>query len=168
MVLILAPLILAFLRRLLPPGIAWMAAAWWVVLPINFDAIYEVHLFVAIPLTFGLVAIAWWPGPWGRGTAVAALLATSLLMRNEVRCSNPPSRRDLHGMGVLLRTEKRCGLDESWSRIRHSYGRVPLADLVLLRSPQSFFHQPHDEAEARIEYLRIFRAWLQSICSGPE
>ena len=36
-VLALAVLVLALMRRLLPPGIAWMAAAWWVVLPIDFN-----------------------------------------------------------------------------------------------------------------------------------
>jgi hypothetical protein len=69
--------------RLLPPGIAWMANSWLVVLPISFDVLYEVHLFVAIRLLFGLAAITWWPGSGGRGVAIAALLATSLLMRNE-------------------------------------------------------------------------------------
>jgi hypothetical protein len=36
--LALAVLVLALMRRLLPPAIAWMAAAWWVVMPIDFDA----------------------------------------------------------------------------------------------------------------------------------
>jgi hypothetical protein len=49
-VLTLAVLVLALMRRLLPPGVAWFMAAWWVILPINFDALYEVHLFVVIPV----------------------------------------------------------------------------------------------------------------------
>ena len=79
----LAMLVLALMRRLLPPGIAWMMAAWWVVMPINFDALYEVHLFAVIPLLLAILAIFWMPGPWGRGIAMAILLVTAILLRNE-------------------------------------------------------------------------------------
>jgi len=76
-------LVLALMRRLLPPAIAWMVAAWWVVLPIDFDALYEVHLFAVIPLVLAPLAIVWMPGAWGRGCAIAILVADGLLMRNE-------------------------------------------------------------------------------------
>jgi hypothetical protein len=82
-VLALALLVLALMRRLLPPAIAWMAAAWWVVMPIDFNALYEVHLFAVIPLLLAVLAILWKPGPWGRGAAIAILVADGLLMRNE-------------------------------------------------------------------------------------
>src|SRR5207302_4124717 len=36
-------MVLALFRRLLPPAIAWLAAAWWAVLPINFNTLYDVH-----------------------------------------------------------------------------------------------------------------------------
>jgi hypothetical protein len=76
-------LVLALMRHLMPPGIAWVAAAWWAVLPINFDALYEVHLFAVIPLLLGVLAVLWVPGATGRGLGAASLIATAVLMRNE-------------------------------------------------------------------------------------
>jgi hypothetical protein len=43
-----ALMVLAVLRRLLSPGIAWALAFWWTVLPVNYDNLYEVHLFAVI------------------------------------------------------------------------------------------------------------------------
>lgn len=74
---------LALMRRVLPPGIAWMAAAWWVILPINFNALYEVHLFTVVPLMLAVLAGLWWPGLPGRGLCAGILLLTGALMRNE-------------------------------------------------------------------------------------
>ena len=82
-VFVSAVLVLALMRRLLPPGIAWMAAAWWVILPINFNALYEVHLFVVIPLLLGVLTTLWIPGVRGRGMCAGILLLTGTLMRNE-------------------------------------------------------------------------------------
>lgn len=82
-VLVLSVLVLAFMRKLLPPAIAWLMAAWWVVLPIDFDAMYEVHIFTVIPIVLVLLAILYKPGPIGRGWAVAILIVTTFLMRNE-------------------------------------------------------------------------------------
>jgi hypothetical protein len=79
----LALLVLALMRRLLPAGIAWMAAAWWVVLPIDFNSLYEVHLFTVIPLLLGVLAALWWPGPRGRAISSALLVITGVLMRQE-------------------------------------------------------------------------------------
>jgi hypothetical protein len=83
-ILALSILVLAFMRRLLPPGLAWAAAAWWVVLPIDFNSLYEVHLFAVIPVLLAFLAILWKPGPWGRGFGIAVLLASAFLMRNEL------------------------------------------------------------------------------------
>ncbi len=82
-VLTLAVLVLALMRRLLPPVIAWIAAAWWAVVPIDFNDIYEIHMFAVIPLVLAPLAILWWPGPWGRGSAIAILLMEGLLVRTE-------------------------------------------------------------------------------------
>ncbi len=82
-VLTLAVLVLALMRRLLPPAIAWMAAAWWAVVPIDFNDLYEVHMFAVIPLVLAPLAVFWWPGPWGRGIAIAILLTEGLLVRTE-------------------------------------------------------------------------------------
>src|SRR5512132_1744992 len=53
-------LVLAVLRRLLSPGIAWALAVWWAILPINYDVLYEVHLFALLPeLLAVLIAVTW-------------------------------------------------------------------------------------------------------------
>ncbi len=80
----LAVLILALMRKLLPPDLAWLMTAWWVILPINFDALYEVHLFAVIPVVCAALVILGWPGHWRFGGALAVMLVASLLMRNEL------------------------------------------------------------------------------------
>jgi hypothetical protein len=80
----LALLVLALMRRLLPPEIAWLAAAWWVVLPVNFDAVFEVHLFAVIPVLLAFLLILSSPRPWARGAALAMLGASAVLVRNEL------------------------------------------------------------------------------------
>jgi len=80
---VLAVLVLALMRHLLPAGVAWMAAAWWVVLPVDFNSLYEVHLFAVIPLLLGVLCALWKPGPWGRGMATACFLIAGVLMRQE-------------------------------------------------------------------------------------
>jgi hypothetical protein len=82
-VLVLALLVLALLRRLLPAAIALLVACWWAVLPINFDSLYEVHLFAALPLVGAALLLTHEPGPWRRGTALALLVACAVLVRNE-------------------------------------------------------------------------------------
>jgi hypothetical protein len=77
-------LVLAVLRRLLPHGIAWVIAAWWAVLPINFDTLYEVHLFAIIPTLAACLLILSKPAPWKRGGAIAIIAAATILVRNEL------------------------------------------------------------------------------------
>ncbi len=78
---------LALFRQLLPPGTAWLLAAWWCLLPIIFNTKYEVHLFGVLPvLVAGAVAAAY-DSPWGRGSALAILVGAGLLVRNEVMVS---------------------------------------------------------------------------------
>ena len=74
---------LALLRRLLPPSIAWLMAAWWALVPFNFD-VYEVHLFGAIPMMAALWLLAYKPNRWMRGGAIAILFGSSILVRNEL------------------------------------------------------------------------------------
>ena len=83
-VLVLAVLVLALARQFLPPGLAWLVAAWWCSLPIGFDSLYEVHLFAAVPVLAAVGAIRWRLGPSGRGIALALFGAATVLVRNEL------------------------------------------------------------------------------------
>lgn len=82
-VVLVALLVLALFRRLVSPGIAWLAAAWWAVIPYNFD-VFEVHLFAILPLVAAPLAVLVWRGPRGRGVALAVMAAASVLVRNEM------------------------------------------------------------------------------------
>ncbi|WP_027713874.1 hypothetical protein [Desulfuromonas sp. TF] len=76
-------LTLALMRRLLANHIAWLVAAWWAVLSINFDTIYSVHLFSALfPLAIFLIA-ARIDSIYGRGIVLAGLLLSAALVRLE-------------------------------------------------------------------------------------
>jgi hypothetical protein len=83
-VFMLAIMVLALMRRLLPAGIAWLLAAWWVILPINFDSLYEVHLFAVLLPLAAVLLVLYQPNRWTRGGALGILLLTTLLVRNEV------------------------------------------------------------------------------------
>jgi hypothetical protein len=76
-------LLLAVFRRLLSPGIAWVLAAWWAILPITYDTIFEIHLLGAFAgLVVVFVALRW-SGLAARATTFGLLLAAALLIRNE-------------------------------------------------------------------------------------
>src|SRR5262249_28412861 len=77
-------LVCAVMRRLLPSGIAWWITAWWAVLPINFDTLYEVHLFALLPILVAWLAALTIPGPWGRGICLSPLGAATVLVRAEL------------------------------------------------------------------------------------
>jgi hypothetical protein len=76
--------VLLVMRTLLPPAIALAVAAWWAILPINFNTLYEVHLFALLPILAIWLVVAYVDGPWGRGTALALFLLTAVLVRNEL------------------------------------------------------------------------------------
>ncbi|HYL36192.1 MAG TPA: hypothetical protein VEV17_09805 [Bryobacteraceae bacterium] len=86
-VLALAVLVLGLMRSLLPPIVAWWTTAWWVLLPINFESLYEVHLFFVVLILILYLAVLHLRGILGRGVGVAALLVIGVLMRNEVLVS---------------------------------------------------------------------------------
>ncbi|MFZ2630059.1 MAG: hypothetical protein WAZ60_01445 [Desulfosalsimonadaceae bacterium] len=82
-VFLLTILVLAVMRRLLPSGIAWLMGAWWAVLPINFNAMYEVHLFSVIPVLAACLIVLVKKGIWARSCALAIVVANTFLLRNE-------------------------------------------------------------------------------------
>jgi hypothetical protein len=77
-------LVLAVLRRLLPPALAWLAAVWWAVLPINFNTLYEVHLFALLPSLVVWLLLLSSARRWARGAALAILCGSAVLVRNEL------------------------------------------------------------------------------------
>lgn len=77
-------LILALLRRLLPPGLAWLMSAWWAINPNNFNVLYEIHLFALLPIIVAAWLAACKPVTWARGVSVAILVVASVLVRNEL------------------------------------------------------------------------------------
>jgi hypothetical protein len=76
--------VLALMRSLLPPALALLIAAWWAIMPINFETLYEVHLFALLPILAAWLVTTVADTPWTRGTALAILVATMLLVRNEL------------------------------------------------------------------------------------
>jgi len=80
----LTVLIFEVSRRLLAPMIAWFITAWWLALPINFNALYEVHLFAVIPILVFWLLLAWRPSLRVRGICVGFLVLTVVLVRNEL------------------------------------------------------------------------------------
>lgn len=141
-VMMLAALVLALMRRLLPPGIAWMAAAWWVVLPIDFNDLYEVHMFAVIPLLVAPLAILWWPGPWGRGSAIAILLIEGFLVRNENFAS--AVLLAVLALGYEFWRSRRFPEERAvWRRAIPAYG-VPLLCAMLIVSYFYVHRMPYD------------------------
>jgi hypothetical protein len=83
-VICVALLVLAVLRKLLTPGIAWALAVWFAVDSQNLDPTYEVHLFSAIPELAAVLVALTWSGLRMRATVFGILFATAVLQRNEV------------------------------------------------------------------------------------
>ena len=79
-----AVMVTAVTRRLLPASAAWLVAGWWAVLPINFDTLYEVHLFSLIPVLAAVLLMASKPTHGRRAAALAIFGASTLLVRNEM------------------------------------------------------------------------------------
>ncbi|MFL5906010.1 MAG: hypothetical protein ACJ75Z_00245 [Solirubrobacterales bacterium] len=83
-VLLVSLLVLVVLRRLLSPGIAWLIAVWWAVLPVNYDTLVEVHLFSLIPVLIAALVALRWSGRGMRAAVFGVLLVGAILQRNEL------------------------------------------------------------------------------------
>jgi hypothetical protein len=75
--------VLAIMRKVLPAELALLVAAWWAILPINFNTLYEVHLFALLPILAAYLVVAAKEAPWMRGSGLAILTADAVLVRNE-------------------------------------------------------------------------------------
>ncbi len=78
-----AVLVLALLRRLLPPWAALIGACWWAALPIVYATKYSVHLFAVLPLLIAALLLTNDPGGRRKGAALAVLVTSAVIVRNE-------------------------------------------------------------------------------------
>ena len=108
--------VLSVMRRMLPPALAWLVAAWWAVLPVNFNTTFEVHLFSLLPILAALIVILYGRGPWARAGAVSVLVLSAFLVRNEM----------LVGAGLLLL------ICIGWEVRDFRRGRRRLADIPMI------------------------------------
>jgi hypothetical protein len=83
-VFVVTLLVFSLMRKILPQALAWMMTVWWAVLPINFLTLYEVHLFAVIPILAAWIVAFYFPSGWSRGTVLAILVGTAILVRNEL------------------------------------------------------------------------------------
>jgi hypothetical protein len=77
-------LVLALMRSLLGPVLGLLIAAWWAIIPANYEVLYEVHLLGAVPILLAVLVVARVPRREGVGAAVAILLASAVLVRTEL------------------------------------------------------------------------------------
>ena len=82
-VLVAAVGVLFVLRQLLPPSLALPGAAWWAILPINYNTLYEVHLFALLPILLVWALVLGRDEAWARGAGLAILATCAVLVRNE-------------------------------------------------------------------------------------
>jgi hypothetical protein len=128
---VLAATVLAVFRRLLSPLWAWLCAAWWVLLPVHFDTLYELHLFAAATAVPAAVFAAR-GSPAGRGIALGLLAGTALLVRAEYALA-------AMGFGVACLAHEASGTRRRgtgpWvSRLIRPYG-LPLLTVGVLLLP---------------------------------
>lgn len=83
-VFVVTVMVTAVARRLLPASAAWLVAVWWAILPINFDTLYEVHLFSLVSVLAAVLLVATKPTHGRRAAALAIFGASTLLVRNEM------------------------------------------------------------------------------------
>ncbi|TLY52419.1 MAG: hypothetical protein E6K53_04370 [Gammaproteobacteria bacterium] len=67
----------------LPRTLALVLAIWWVVLPIHYDTLYEVHLFGALPVLLIMGLALTLSSPWRLPVILGISAVTRLLIRNE-------------------------------------------------------------------------------------
>ncbi len=154
-------LVYELLRRLVPRPLAWYLAAWWILLPINHETLYEIHLFSLIPILITWLVLLRVKSPVGRGAGVGALLLTAFLVRNEIAIafglfSLLALRHDLRGVRW-----RRTDIGR-WKRVALSYGIPATAALALLfgaytRSTVQFPELPsHFEGKHTVNIAQIY------------
>jgi hypothetical protein len=120
-------LVLALMRRLLHPAVALLVAAWWAIVPANYDPLYEVHLFGVLPVLVAALITARDPRRSSLGIAVAILAGSALLLRNELVIATV-----IVGVAIVLHElHRRRVRPVSSSVLMLAYG-LPLAIICVL------------------------------------
>ncbi len=126
-VLAAAMLVLALMRALLEPALALLLTVWWVVLPPNFNVLYEVHLFGLLPILVAALIVRRSPGRGAFGVALAVLAGTTLLLRNELVMATA-----IFAIAIVVREFRERRVHKvPFSAYVRAYG-VPLAMVFLL------------------------------------
>jgi hypothetical protein len=121
-------LVLALMRALLGPALGLLIAAWWAIVPANYDVLYEVHLFGVLPLLIVALVVAYAPNRRGLGIAIAILLASSVLIRSELIAA--AAILAVAVMAYEVRERRKGQRVPRWSYVRAYV--VPLAMACLL------------------------------------
>jgi hypothetical protein len=112
-------LLYAVLRKVLPPAVAWLMSAGFIVLQVGLTNHFVVHLFILIPL-LAAYRLALSTSPYGRPLAMASLVAAAFVRVEYVVAVV------VVGVGLLL-LDRRSGTPAA----RRRPGRVTWAALVL-------------------------------------
>lgn len=83
-ILVAAVLVLALMRAFVGPTVGLLIAAWWAILPTNYNVLFEVHLFALLPILVTALILARSGGRRTLGAALGILALSALLIRNEL------------------------------------------------------------------------------------
>ena len=127
---VIAILIFEIARRIMNTWIAWFITAWWLCLPINFNSLYEVHLFALIPILIFWLILTCRQTVCARGWALGVLIVATFLVRNEFLI--PLTLFSLASIAYDIRNPKRKPEGVAWSKYIKAYGLPIFISLLLI------------------------------------
>jgi hypothetical protein len=133
-ILIVDILVFAIARRLAGPALGLLVALWWVVLPPNFDVLYDVHLYGVILPLLGVLLLLRDTGSRTRGIVLGIFVGSTLLLRNELLLAT------LALFATMAWVEWRRGVAGQGRRLALHYG-TPL--VVVLALGGFFYERSH-------------------------
>lgn len=159
--MIAALLVLAILRRLLPPWAALIGACWWAIVPSIYDTLKTITLFGALPyLVMILLLCVGAELSWRRrGAVVAVLLVSGITLRNELFL---PLLLLLGLFAIDLWRDRRAGRTIEWRQIAIS-GAAALAigGVAFVAASEKAAEGPNKfdaiEAKARLNFCQVYQ-----------
>jgi hypothetical protein len=137
-------LVLALMRSLLGPALGLLVAAWWAILPTNFNVEYEVHLYGFLPILVAALVVSRSESRAAIGAAVALLLGTTLLLRNEFLIASL-----ILVVAVVIRELRDPAAARVYAR---AYG-IPL--LVVAIIVGAAYWRSYDQGDEALKSLRV-------------